>query len=167
MRRRLPHIVLPLLLLTACGGTVKTGTSIGVEEHTRVMVGDGQVVDQKHGQEVWLATGPVSGTDGINMNGVIVGHVFEDGSSIFTLNVNAYAPPAGKQYVGWLLNAKGEQVELGYLSSPTRDARHQVTLETAQDLRDFTRVQLTLENANSTGRSGPLQGEGTLKVRTR
>jgi anti-sigma-K factor RskA len=165
-RRLIPFLVMPLLLI-ACSKKLTTGSN-GRDEVTRVMVGGQEVVDARHGKEIWLATGPLSGTGAVRANGVVVGHVFEDGASTFTVSLNAYTAPSDQQYVAWLMKPdRTEQVNMGYLTSPTSDARHQLAFMADRDFQTFTRVEVTLEQKGASARAGALQAVGILKERER
>lgn len=155
-----------LLLLAACTSSGKDTAVIGREQYTRVMVQGGQVVDPVHGKEIWLATGPLAGAEGVNANGIGIGHVFEDGASLFTVNLNILPPPAESHYVAWLTDGT-QELKLGTLQSPTADARHQVSFTSDQDLRAFRTLLVSLETGDSAVRLGTLQATGDLKEQLR
>ncbi len=125
-----------------------------------------QVTDPRHGKELWLATGPISGTGGTSANGIIQGHYFQDGTMIEMVNINI--APAGKKlhYVAWAVRqSPPDKINLGALQNPLGDARHSVTYSEQKDLRDHIMIEVTQENARENTVQSKLVAIGVLKVR--
>lgn len=162
-----------VLALSACsavriGSTGDNEQVIGNQHVPVIMLQGKELTDPNHGKELWLGVAPISGVGDMNANGVIQGQYFEDGTYFHSLKVNIELPPAGKQYIGWLLEPDGKEwVRTGELSSPTRDVRHGLRLTLQRDLRMFTVVRVTLESVGSEPTKALVVAEGTLKEQKR
>lgn len=170
--RTLRTVALSLLFLSlaACAskGRVRRETVIGRENIETVMVTGGKVEHPTHGLETWFAIGPMAGVEKVPANGVVQSHVFSDGASVASINLNIAIAPKGFRYVGWLKKAGSlERVRLGELSNPLGDVRHQVIADIAKDLSPYLEADVTLEATGGQKETDPVQATGTMKVRTR
>lgn len=122
------------------------------------------ILNKKGAKEVWLWVGPIAGMNNTPANGVIQTHVFADGSTVHTVQINILPPPKGKYFAGWL-KKEGEvqMIRTGELDSVFDDARHALTFESADDLRSYTTVVVTLQEDNGNSRPGTVVAEGVLK----
>ena len=159
-----------LLGLVAC--LKDDGVTVGgdVQEVVEINAGmpKGEVVDQIHGKEVLLAVGAIIGVNGTPANGVGYLHVFEDGSTILSGQLNIALPQDGTFYQAWLKNeATGETVEAGRPQPSFGDVRHGLRLESKDDLRAFTKVVITLEKDDGDPSPGLVVAEGEMKARMR
>ncbi|MEQ1849052.1 MAG: hypothetical protein ABL890_00480 [Candidatus Peribacteraceae bacterium] len=133
---RTPLILLVLsLLISACG------------EPAPVSSGREKVVDPEHGKEVVFMYGAVEGVSGTNANGVAFLSVFADGVSRATANVNIALPEEGNRYFVTLSDQSNMTVDCGYLKSVLGDVRHAVQCDIPQDLREYTSINVLLEQA--------------------
>lgn len=165
MLRNVAFIFLSLLLVS-CGKGIDTEAPIGIEEHQRAMPGK-EVVDTKHGKEIWFAVGVMDGVVGTPANGVAQAHVFEDGTSLITLQLNIGIPEDGFFYEAWLERWSLDPLPLGHLRSVTSDVRHQRIFESPEDLQTFTNVFVTREADDGNADPGVRVAEGVLKERER
>lgn len=153
------RFLLPFLLLAlvACSQTdTSEDGEILAEEQYRIVTGTKDLVDPIHGKRTGFWYGAVTGE---SANGVAYMHVFEDGASFASLNLNVGLAPKGSVYIASLTDGAGKSIELGELSSILGDARHTVSLDTEEDLSTLLNVQVHL----ATGSDRTLVGEGTLK----
>ena len=149
--------VIALLLFSACGkdekpADSKTGTGVTVEKDlgvqvlTQPMPVHGVVELPGHGKEEWFAYGAMAGTEFTPANGVVTGHVFTDDTTVVTMQFNVEPAKDGMFYEAWIRNPKtGASVSMGQLINGQGDARHGLRFESAQDLRAYTDVRVTLE----------------------
>ncbi len=166
------HLVLiftlVFVLLSACSKqTVRTETTIG-KEVLDVRMPVGEVVHPQYGKEDWFGLGAMNGANKVNANGVAQSHVFANGTTVATVNLNIQ--PAGKnsQYVAWLQKpGTTERVRLDSLVNPLNDVRHVITVDIEKDLRAYTEVVVTLERSSGASDSDPVQATGTLKQQKR
>lgn len=162
--------LLVLLLLMSCSskGRVRRETTIGTETYEVVMPTSRNIVHPEHGKEEWFAVGALSGEGDVKANGVAQSHVFTDGTTIATVNLNIQPAAKEFQYVVWLERDGGQdRVKLETLQNPFGDVRHVITGTVKNDLRDHTEVVVRLEPISGSAGNGPIQATGTLKERTR
>lgn len=169
-------LLIALLLLHACGNNEdsaepKAGTGVTVEENIGVQVivqpmpRNGTVELPDHGKEEWFAYGAMAGTQWTPANGLVTGHVFTDSTTVVTMQFNV-EPAKGKTYYeAWIYNPKtGVSVSMGQLVNGQGDARHGLRFETAEDLRAYTDVRVTLERDDGNAEASTnLIATGTLK----
>lgn len=128
----------------------------------------GEIEDQKHGKEVWLAVGPVMGVGGVAANGVGYGHGFENGAYMLSGQVNIELAPEGSFYQAWLKNEDtGEIIEAGRPQPNFGDVRHGLRHESATDLSAFRTIIITLEADDGNPEMGTIVAQGTLKEQKR
>lgn len=173
MRRSLLFIVglAATVSLAAC----KASSAINIEQEQDGMkvefntgMPQGGVRDEKHGKETFLSVGAVMGVDGTNANGVAFGHAFEDGSYMLTGQLNIALPEDGTFYQAWLKNpATGAMVEAGRPKPLYGDVRHSFRFESAEDLKGFSEVIVTLEQDDGNTEPGTIVAKGTLKTQKR
>ncbi|MDD5041614.1 MAG: anti-sigma factor [Candidatus Peribacteraceae bacterium] len=162
MKRLLFLLGMLPLLLTGCGSN-GGGETLGSESF-RYNIPSGAVQDLRFGKEVFFAYGPISGTKEVPSNGLAKVHVFEKGVSLHTLQVNIALPKDGYFYEGWLLNpATNERISTGHLKSLFGDVRHNLDHQEERDLREFTKVIITLEKDDGNPAPGTQVATGTLK----
>ncbi len=116
------------------------------------------------GKETWLGISALAGTKDAGVNGAALGHFFEQGKFILSIQLNIDAAPKGKEYHAWL--QKGETTEreyLGELMSPTGDVRHVLNFTSDKDLREFRNVLVTLQDAGKTAVPGEILAKGILE----
>lgn len=173
MKRSISIVVFVLpLLLAACGGN---GDSVGVDTETGGvatfrynMPSGGKIVDAQKGKETWFAYGAVAGTAQTPANGLAKAHLFEDNRFLHTLQVNLALPKNGSFYEGWLLDPKsGKRISTGHLKSLFGDVRHNLSFETAEDLRALSKVVITLEKDDGNSAPGLEVASAQLKVLNR
>ena len=166
---RIALVALSLLLLASCAKkTVQREITIG-NETLQVMMPTGKdVVHPVHGNELWFAVGALSGEGDVKANGVAQSHVFEDSTTIVTVNLNIHLAPKGQRYVAWLKEPTGAvRVRLDSLQNPFKDVRHVITTEVSKDLRTATEVIVTLERSTGPSETDPIEATGTLKHQSR
>jgi hypothetical protein len=157
-------LVLPLFL-SACGAeeSVKIPPDSGAATFRYNFPG-GQVADERYGEEIWFAYGAVVSTGDNAANGLAKTHCFDSGTCVHTVQVNIAPASEGTFYECWLFSpTTGERVSTGHLTSTFGDARHNLEYQSAEDLRPFTGVLITLEKDDGDPKPGTLQAEGTLK----
>ncbi len=162
-------LVCSAILLAACGregGEVDIDPSpvVGSEVFQQAMPTNGEFVHPEHGNEALFAYGAVTGIEGVPASGVANLQVFENGSSVVSVNVNLAQAEEGSAYVAWLRSDAGETLSAGRLETPFRDARHGVTFDTARDLRDFLTVLVTKETTANPSVPGEVVAQGILRV---
>lgn len=158
------------LLLASCSKQqpVRRDVSIG-KELLQVMMPTGkEVVHPVHGKEVWFALGAMNGEGESKANGVAQSHVFADGSTIATVNLNIDPAPKGSNLVAWLRKpGSTERVRLDVLQNPLKDVRHVITKDIGKDLTGYTEVIVTLEKSVGPADADPVMATGLLKVQQR
>ena len=168
-RRLLPIFLFSFLLMTACRGRqrVHTDTTIGKEVMQVVMPTGKGVVHPQHGKEEWFAIGPMKGEGDTKANGVAQAHVFADGATIVTVNLNIHEPKAG-YFVAWVQKpGSTERVLIDRMQNPLKDVRFAATADIAKDLRDYTTVIVTLQRSSSPQKDDPVVATGVLKHQER
>ena len=159
-----------LLVLSACTtkSRVRQETTIGNEVMQVVMPAGKDVIHPQHGKEEWFAVGAMSGKDTTKANGVAQSHVFADGATIATVNLNIHEAPKGSHFVAWLEKpGVQKRVRLDILQNPFKDVRHVITADIDQDLRDYTSVVVTQEGAAGPMQTDPVVATGVLKHQKR
>lgn len=145
-----------------------TGDVVGKQEIIRAMPERGNVRDAVHGREVWFAYGAVTGVDGTNANGVATAHHFEDGMSALSLVLNIEDPREGEFYEAWLMSESGgAPISLGHLVFGGRKYRQTLRYRGDQDLRNYRRIVVSLEQDDGNPAQGQVKAEGFLKVTER
>lgn len=164
-----PLLLLPFLLLAACAEeNAQNDKVIGRENFQTIMVSGKKVEHPAHGLETWFALGAMNGVNGVAANGMGQSHVFEDGATIASINLNIVEAPKGFLYVGWLTKGdSGERIRLGALENPLGDARHQVIADIEQDLTGVMGLLVTKEGQSGPKDGDPVIAEGTMKERSR
>lgn len=169
-RRILFTTVLGLLLLTACSsrGRVRREVTIGNEVMKVVMPTGKGVVHPTYGKEEWFAVGAIKGEGDTKANGVAQSHVFANGTTIATVNVNIHEAPSGYTFIAWLQKpGSQERIRLDALQNPLNDVRHLITAEVEKDLRGYTSVLVTKEGTGGPMETDPIVATGVLKVQER
>lgn len=167
---RLVILLFPLLIVTACSGRqrVRRDVPVGRETFEVMMPTGAEIAHPVHGKEVWFAVGAMSGEGKAKANGVAQSHVFADGTTIATVNLNIEPAPKGMKYVAWLGKPGSlERARLDALQNPLGDVRHVITGEVDRDLRTSIEVIVTLEGPGGPLESDPVVARGTLKERQR
>ncbi len=170
MKRFLSLLILTPLLLSACAkrGRVQREIILGTEAYNVMMPTDKNVQHPEHGKEVWFGMGAMKGENGKKANGVAQAHVFEDGTTLATVNLNIEVAPKGSAYVAWLQKpGTAERIRIEELLNPLNDVRYLITADVAQDLRDWTEVVVTLQGPGGPSADDPVVASGILKQRTR
>lgn len=146
--------------VSACGKQPDPdGEILEVKEYTTVMKNGKVLVDPVHGKEVKFWYGAVGSE---KSNGVAYIHVFEDGTSVVTANVNILIADEGTHYQVYLKSADGKkQIDVGELQSIIGDARHSVRFETTEDLSSMLNMEVRHEKGLLAG--SEVVGTGTLK----
>lgn len=158
-----------MILLASCSkGRVRREITIGSESFQVMMPAGKEIVHPEHGKEEWFAIGAMSGENGAKANGVAQSHVFADGTTIATVNLNIQEARPGFQYTAWLQKSGStERVRLDHLQNPLNDVRHVITTEVEKDLRKYTEVVVTLQRTAGPTENDPVQATGTLKEQER
>ncbi len=168
-RRILFTAVLGLLVLAACSkGRVRQEVTIGNEVMQVVMPTGKDVIHPKYGKEEWFAVGAMKGEGETKANGVAQSHVFADGTTVATVNVNIHEAPKGSHFVAWLQKPGAtERIRLDILQNPMKDVRHLITVDIDKDLSGYTSVLVTREAAGGPMETDPVVATGVLKVQER
>jgi len=117
--------------------------------------------DPVHGKGVSFYYGAVSGAGETNANGIAYIHLFEDGASAVTINLNIELPPSGTKYVAYVQDSTGSSsVKVGEMKSIVGDVRHSVKLETSENVAKNLSVKVLREGRGES----VLVAEGTMKV---
>lgn len=166
MRPILSFTVLSVLL-TACGRSATTVDEpvIGTQVIQQMMPVHGKVEVPGHGEEKWFAYGAMSGNQWTPANGVVTAHVFEDGATIVTMQINVEPAKDGTFYEVWIRDTKTQKsLSAGHLVNHFGDARHGLKFDSGDDLRGFADVRVTLEKDDgATEASTNVIATGTLK----
>ena len=168
--KRILSLLAFTLLLTACGDKVTVDSGFNgvdnVEVIRKAMPTGGKVADLVHGEEVWFAIGSLTGVEGTIANGVAQTHVYEDGASLHTVQLNIERPEEGFFYEGWII--KGDDVlSTGHAKSRFGDVRHFIQFQTDKDLTDYYEIVITLEPDDGNPAPAAHVAEGVLKYRQR
>lgn len=116
------------------------------------------------GKETWLGISALTGTKDAGVNGAALGHFFEQGKYVLSVQLNIDAAPKGKEYHAWLEKAEFTDREyLGELMSPTGDVRHVLNFTSDKDLREYRNVIVTLQDAGKIAVPGEILAKGTLE----
>lgn len=158
-----------VLLLASCSrGRVRRETVIGKELYQVAMPTGRDVVHPEYGKEEWFGIGPLSGEGKVKANGLAEMHVFEEGVTVVTFQLNIEAPPQGSSYVAWLLKPDGsDALRMDSLGSPFKDVRHFLTMPHNRDLRGFSAVQIRQERNAGPSEGDAVVAKGAITVRTR
>ena len=159
-----------LFLLPAIGACARKNAAentIGKEVFVTAMPIGGEVNDPDHGREVWLAVGPVEGTEGNPANGVVTAHYFEDGTFILGMQVNIAPPEEGFFYEAWLVQEGENDVSMGHLTNPSGDVRHQLRFQAKEDYRRRAALAITREPDDGNPEPGIVVARAMLKKRQR
>ena len=129
--------LISLLPLTACLKFTKDDEkTIGQQTVTQAMPRKGEVVDARHGKELWFAIGAVSGTEGLPGNGVTSEHYFQDGTFLAVIQANLPLLDKGSFYHAYLVQTDGKQIDIGRLTNSFGDTRYALRTEIKNDLRN-------------------------------
>ncbi|MBM3227447.1 anti-sigma factor [Candidatus Peribacteria bacterium] len=165
--KTLPIVFVLGLSLVACGPETTTieDPPIGGQSLEQIMPVNGRVEVPGHGEEKWFAYGAVAGNQWTPANGVVTSHVFEDGATIVTGQVNVEPAKEGTFYEVWIRDLETQQgVSAGHLVNHFGDARHGFKLESSEDLRRYLDVRVTLEKDDgNTEASTHIVATATLK----
>ncbi len=171
MKKLALSLVIIPLVLSACG---KDEVSVDQGEMETIIYkvpmlegGPGKYKDVNHGEELWFAIGAMTGTEGVNANGMAQANYFEKGKYRHNLQLNIERAPDGYFYEGWLVREGSTPVSLSHLRSRFGDVRHSLNFEEDQDLREHTTVWVTLEQDDGNPQPGQLVAEGILQMRDR
>lgn len=159
-----------LVLLAACQkGRVRPQEIIIGNETVEVMMPTSkEITHPEHGKEEWFGVGAMTGAGEYKANGVSQAHVFADGTTIATVNLNIQPARTGTRFVAWLQKTGGtERVRLDILQNPLNDVRHVITAEVDKDLRAYTEVVVTLEQQSGYQDTDPVVSTGLLKEQKR
>mgnify|MGYP000653056626 CR=1 FL=1 len=156
------------VFLTACNSITVGDDEIGNQVLERAMPQKGNIVDAKHGKELWFAIGPMNGTKETPANGVASGHFFEDKTSLVSIQLNINVPEDGWFYRASLEGDNGAPpLELGHLTNARNDARHALRAELPNDIRAYKRIAIYKQKDGANAESAVRVGEGLLAVRER
>ena len=152
------------LALVSCAGLSSEDKILEVKSYGQIMKTGKDTPDPIHGKEVGFYYGAVSGTtEGRNANGIGYIHVYEDGTSVITVNLNIELPTSGtyKAYLG--NNSDNTSILIGELESIVGDVRHTIKSKTRENVGETLVVKVLLEER---GKS-TLVAEGVLKQPTK
>lgn len=156
-----------VLLLVACGQAVTTVDEpvIGTQTIQQMMPVNGKVEVPVHGEEKWFGYGAISGNQWTPANGIVTSHIFEDGATIVTMQINVEPAKEGTFYEVWIRDPKSQKsISAGHLVNHFSDARHGLKFESSDDLRSYSEVSVTLEKDDGdTSASTNVIATGTLK----
>ncbi len=151
--------VLACLLFVACKTAKPPDEVLETKTFNQIMKSGKDVEDPVHGKQVKFYYGAVSGSDGTQANGIAYIHLYENGTSTVTVNLNIALPENG-HYVAYILDSSGKQeIEIGALQSIFGDVRHSVKNETTEDITKTLLVQVRRESRGTS----TVVAEGTLK----
>lgn len=173
--RRIALCLIPLALSACAASTpAEDNQNVAVDapldtEILQMAMPGKQVEVPNHGAEKFLAVGPMEGVNDTPANGVVDMHVFADGATIGSVQLNINVPEDGSFFEAWLAKADGRPaISLGHLTNPFNDVRHSLRYEQKDDLRAYTQVVVTLEEDNGDpGASTSIVAKGTLKPQKR
>ncbi len=157
------------LVLASCGTKPidPNDKVLEIKEYTQVMKNGKVLVDPVHGTEQKFWYGAILGTGDTNANGVGYIHLFEDGTSVLTANLNILPRTDKKVFVVWLSDADGKNVvKVGELRSIVGDARHSVKFETESKVTGTPKVFVTVEVSENVKSPSATVAEGILKEPT-
>lgn len=168
--KKIALLLAPLLMFAACKKSDVTvqDPGIGTEIVTQAMPKGGVFENPDYGKEMWLAVGPIAGLDDYPANGVVQGHLFEDGTYSHSVQANIAIPEDGFFYEGWLVNEKTKEfVSTGQMHNNFGDVRHYLQFEEKKDLRAYAKVIITLEPDDGDPAPAKHVAEGLLKEQKR
>jgi hypothetical protein len=157
------------VLVSSCGKSVDINQKDeeGKEVYTMQMPTHGEVTHPVHGKETWFAYGAMMGTKQTPANGVTNAQLFEDGTFSNLVQLNIEPAPKGKLYATWLasdatMNDPSKWTRTGTLVSGFNDARHQMSFQIKNDLRESLHVLVTEQNGTD-AMPGTVVANGLLK----
>jgi hypothetical protein len=167
--KKLLFIIFLTTLFVSCDKNdgIEVKNTKGIDIISRIMPKGDKVVDEKRGEEVWLTVGALAGVDGVPANGVTQAHYFADGTYVHTIQLNIGLPEDGYFYEGWLVAGGKKPLSTGHLRSRFGDERHWLNFESDEDVREYTKVVVTLEPDDGDPAPAGHVAEGVLKERTR
>ncbi len=153
-------IIVSLVLVACTSAPLPEKDEVLETQEVNQFMKTGKVLeDPVHGKQVNFFYGAVSGTGGTNANGIAYIHIFADGTSTVTVNVNIALPVSGS-YIAYIRDASGaSRIRVGELTSIVGDVRHSVTLKTTENVSRALFVEVRREG----GGDSTLVAEGTMK----
>ena len=147
------------VFLSACASTPDTDNNAQQPSDIPYTIPEGE----GNGEEQWFGYGAISGVGDTAANGVAQSRVYEDGSYVHMLNVNIHTAPDGFFYEGWLVKGS-DVISTGKLSNALGDTRYALQFESDDDLRQYTKVVITLEKDDGNAAPDMHVAEGNLHV---
>ncbi len=165
--KKLLILIAPLILLS-CGKDDSIAVEdppIGEEAFRYVMPGKGKIVHLDHGKEKWFAYGAMNSASEVPANGVVQGHMYEDGTSEITVQLNINTADDGSFYEAWITTEdEAALIPIGHLVNHFGDTRHQVLFSDEMDIRNLNIVHITLEQDDGNpAYSGVKLAEGVMR----
>lgn len=149
------------------GGAAGSGDILKTESFVTA-IPSGEIITPDHGKEVGMAYAAVNGLSETPANGVASAHYLEDGATIIGVQVNIAVAPDGFFYEAWAVSPDEKTwISLGHLRNPLNDARHNVRLETADNLKEMTILRVTLESDDGNPQHSAAVAEAKLKPTSR
>lgn len=155
------------LLLIGCKptNTVKVESSDVLQtEVIHPVVMNGPLVDPTHGKQIAFSYGALSGVNGTSASGISYVHVFNDQTTIITLNLNI-KDMDGVKFIGWI--GEGENpstwIKMSDFFAPFGDVRHGMRFEIAQNLSAYNSIIVTAETNLATQTPGKIVASGITK----
>lgn len=169
--KKLSSIILAAALILSFTACKKTEQAVDIDSETigtqtlQQPMRQGELRDPVHGKELSFGYGAITGTKGINANGVSFRYSYEDGTSVIQLTMNIEQAPRGKFYFGWLSQADASKpwVKVGSFISPFNDVRHSATAKVKQHLSAYTKIVITVEDSETPETPGKTVATGDLK----
>lgn len=152
-------LLLAITLVSCRPAAVPDDGEILAEEQYRIITGTKDLVDPVHGKRTGFFYGAIDGVTDVKANGVAYMHVFEDGTTQGSVNVNIAQAEQGTRYIVNFSTPSNVLYEAGELTSILNDVRHSVSFDATEDLSEYTSVNIILES----GGVRKVVGHGTLK----
>lgn len=167
MRRSSLILVLVVALsLSACSKPISRddGDVLEVREFNTVMQTEKDLIDPVHGRQTAVWYGALNGVGGTNANGVGFVHMFEDGVSVMTVNLNVLPAKKDSHFVAVLSDQAGtKKITIGEVSSIIGDARHSAKFQTDADVTGMSVLNVYSVLQSESVEYGTLVASGTLK----
>jgi hypothetical protein len=152
-------LLLAITMISCTPSQVPDDGDILAEEQYRMVTGTKDLVDPVHGKRIGFFYGAIDGVTGSKANGVAYMHVFEDGTTQGSVNLNIQQAEQGTRYIVNFSTPSNVLYEAGELSSILNDVRHSMSFDATEDLSAYTSVNIVLES----GGVRKVVGHGTLK----